>query len=124
MNYAESLALRQRLKRRKAAHLKVLQREISRLASAAAAMGAKKVILFGSTSKGNAGIFSDLDLLIIMDSELEFLKRTAEAYRQLKPEVGADILVYTPDELERMLQDKNEFIRQALTEGQVLYEAE
>ena len=96
----------------------------SRSPAAAAAMGAKKVILFGSSAKENAGIFSDLDLLIIMESKLGFLKRTAEAYRRLRPEVGADILVYTPDELERMLKNNNAFIRQAFREGQVLYEAE
>ena len=124
MDYEKSHALRQRLKQRKAAHLTALQRETSRIVAAAAEMGAKKVILFGSTSKGNAGLFSDLDFLIIMESELEFLIRTAEAYRRLKPEVGADILVYTPDELEMMLKQNNEFIRQAFTEGQVLYEAE
>jgi len=124
MDYEKSHALRQRLKQRKAAHLAALQREISRIAQAAVEMGAKKVVLFGSASKGNAGIFSDLDFLIIMDSEIEFLKRTSEAYRHLKPEVGADILVYTPAELKMMLKNNNEFIRQALTEGQVLYEAE
>jgi predicted nucleotidyltransferase len=122
MKYEESLSVRHRLKQRKAAHLETLRRETSRIVEEAVRMGAKKVILFGSFSKGSAGIFSDLDLLIIMDSKLDFLKRTTEAYKRLRPKVGTDILVYTPDELKMMLKHKNEFIRRAVTEGQVLYE--
>jgi len=123
MDYEKSLAIRRRLKQRKAAHLEALRRETSRIVEEAAKMGAKKVILFGSFSQGSACIFSDLDILIIMDSELDFLTRTTEAYKRLKPEVGTDILIYTPDELKMMLKHKNEFIRRAFTEGQVLYEA-
>ena len=123
MNHEESLSIRHRLKQRKTAHLETLERETSRIVAEAARMGAKKGILFGSFSRGNAGIFSDLDILIIMDSEVDFLTRTTEAYKRLKPKVGTDILVYTPYELNLMLKNKNEFIRRTFTEGQVLYEA-
>ena len=37
--------------------------------------------------------------------------------------VHADILVYTPDELRRMVEEGNPFILQALQEGRTVYEA-
>jgi hypothetical protein len=48
------------------------------------------------------GLTSDLDLLIIWDTPLSFLERTVELYRRLQLRVSADLLVYTPDEMERM----------------------
>lgn len=39
------------------------------------------------------------------------------------PGVHADILVYTPEELRKMLEEENPFITQALNEGKVVYEA-
>lgn len=122
-SYNDSIAIRNRLQQRKTIHLQKLRRETDRIAAQAARMGAKKAVLFGSFSRGDAGIFSDLDILIIIESELDFLKRTADAYNRLKPEVAMDILVYTPKELQVMLARKNKFIQRILTEGQVIYEA-
>ncbi len=64
---------------------------------------------------------SDVDLLIIWETSLGFLERTVELYRRLQPRVATDLLVYTPAEMERMM-DKA-WMRQALAEGKVLYEA-
>jgi len=60
-------------------------------------------------------------LLIVWDTPLSFLERTAALYRRLQPRVSADLLVYTPDEMERMTY--NALVRHALAEGRVLYEA-
>jgi hypothetical protein len=59
--------------------------------------------------------------MLIWDTPLGFLERTAEVYRRLQPQVAADLFVYTPDELTRMVDTP--FIRRALTEGRVLYAA-
>jgi len=48
-------------------------------------------------------IASDLDLIIIWDTPLGFLERTVELYRRLRPRVATDLLVYTPSEMERMV---------------------
>jgi predicted nucleotidyltransferase len=94
--------------------------EAERLASAAACVGVQRVVLFGSLARGQANLFSDLDLLIIWDTPLAFLERTVEMYRRLQPRVDADLLVYTPAEMERMAQ--RPMVRKALSEGKVLYE--
>ena len=114
-------ATREQLRRRRAAHREALQREVERLTAAAAALGAQRVVLFGSLTRGEPGLTSDLDLLIVWDTSLSFLERTAELYRRLRPRVAADLLVYTPAEMEHMAYTP--LVRRALQEGRVLYEA-
>jgi predicted nucleotidyltransferase len=120
MKHQDPLETRDRLRERKKAHIEALVRETKRISAEAVKMGARKVILFGSMIQDNAGLSSDLDLLIVMDSDLDFIERSADIFRRLRPEVGADIMVYTPDEFEKM--KTNPFIRRIITEGRVLYE--
>jgi len=44
-----------------------------------------------------------------------------EFYDHLKPRVAVDILVYTPEEFEKM-KGSNQFIRHALKNGRIQYE--
>ncbi|MDI6894448.1 MAG: nucleotidyltransferase domain-containing protein [Bacillota bacterium] len=101
-------------------HADLLKSELHRIANQFRQMGARKIILFGSYARGRADALTDLDLVVVMDSELPFVERTAEVYRRIVPRVAADILVYTPGEWERM-QDRP-FGQQVLREGRVLYE--
>lgn len=57
---------------------------------------------------------------MVMSSNLDFVSRCANLARQLQAGVALDVLVYTPDELER-LRDRP-FIDHILKTGQVLYE--
>jgi predicted nucleotidyltransferase len=111
---------RELLRRRREAHRKALWQEVERLTVAAAELGVKRVILFGSLVRGNPGLTSDLDLLVVWDTPLDFLTRTTELYRRLQLQVSADLLAYTPDEMEHMAHSP--FVRRALEEGSVLYE--
>lgn len=79
-----------------------------------------KVILFGSYASGRRDLFTDLDLLVVMDSSLDFVGRTAYLSQKLHASVALDLLVYTPEELLHMRH--RPFIRQALETGDVLYE--
>lgn len=79
-----------------------------------------RVILFGSYAQGQADLFTDLDLLVVMDSTRDFMTRTAELYREIACPVDLDLLVYTPGELERCCHAG--FIRQILEKGKVIYE--
>ncbi len=109
------------LRQRREAHCKALWQDVDRLTKAAIGLGIQRVILFGSLVWGNPGLTSDVDLLLVWDTPLAFLERTAEVYRRLLPQVAADLFVYTPDELARMAHTP--FIRRALAEGRVLYAA-
>ena len=61
-----------------------------------------KVISIGSYKNGRRDLFTDLDLIVIMDTEQEFVQRTAELYQLLHCDVDLDLLVYTPQEFSRM----------------------
>jgi len=79
-----------------------------------------KVISFGSYVSGRRDLFTDLDLIVIMETKKEFIQRTADLYQFLKCEVDLDLLVYTPEEFNKMKEGS--FLRKALQDGQVIYE--
>lgn len=81
----------------------------------------RRAILFGSYAAGRRDLLTDLDILIIMDSPLDFVTRTAEMYRTLSVPVDLDLLVYTPEEVERCRHQG--FLHRILEEGTVIYEA-
>ena len=117
----DSLEIRDLLRKRRQVHQEILQQEVTRLKAVAATLGVQRMILFGSVARGNPGLTSDLDLLVVWDTSLDYLARTVELYRRLAPQVAVDLLVYTPDEMKRMIHTP--FVRKVLTEGSVLYEA-
>jgi len=79
----------------------------------------KLILLFGSLARGEVGEGSDLDLIVVKETEKKFLDRLEEFYREAG--IAMDILVYTPGEFEEM-RNRN-FIKKAIEEGIILYEA-
>ena len=75
------------------------------------------------TARGEADPDSDLDVLVIKETPEPFVQRLEAMASLCPPGVHVDILVYTPEELQRMVEDGNPFILRALKEGRVLYEA-
>ena len=80
----------------------------------------QQVILFGSYAAGRRDLFTDLDLLVVMHSPLDFVSRSVELTRRLRAGVALDLLVYTPEELCRVRH--RPFFRHVLKTGKVLYE--
>jgi predicted nucleotidyltransferase len=80
----------------------------------------ERIILFGSYARGRRDLFTDLDLMVVLESPLDFVTRTADLYRCLPRSVDLDLLAYTPQELER-IQHRG-FVREILEKGTVLYE--
>lgn len=71
------------------------------LLDAARELHAQSAWLFGSYARGEAREDSDVDILLIMESDLPRPKRAALAYRALRSwKVPKDILVYTPQEFD------------------------
>jgi len=79
----------------------------------------EKIILFGSAARGYTDEYSDIDLIIVKETDKPFVRRSVEApyFR-----ISSDIFVYTPQEFEQMKEDENPFIQSALKDGIVLYE--
>jgi predicted nucleotidyltransferase len=87
------------------------------------AANAERVILFGSYARGNAREHSDVDYMIIAESTLPRFKRSRELYKMLRPHpFGMDIVVYTPEEIEKGKRTPVSFISSVLQEGKTLYD--
>jgi len=117
----DPIALQQLLRQRREAHCQALWQEVARLTQEAIALGVQRIILFGSLVWGSPGLTSDVDVLLVWETPLGFLERTAEVYRRLQPQVAVDLFVYTPNELTRLADTP--LIRRVLAEGRVLYAA-
>jgi len=84
---------------------------------------ALQVILFGSYARGDATERSDVDLLVVAQTDLPRHKRAVDLYRQLRPyPFGMDIVVYTPQEMEEGKKSALTFVSTVLREGKTLYE--
>ena len=80
----------------------------------------QRVILFGSYASGRRDFFTDLDILVVMDTEEEFILRSAHLLTELHTSVDMDLLVYTPEEFSQMC--KSGFLNHILNDSVLLYE--
>ena len=82
----------------------------------------EKVILFGSHAYGQPTADSDIDLLVITESEIPRYQRVRELKKCLRGSKSAiDLLVYTPLEIEKWKDVKTAFITTIMEKGVVLY---
>lgn len=102
---------------------KILEDELKRILQEIIKLNVEKIILFGSFAKGKINKKSDLDLIIVKETDKKFLDRLDEIYSHIKNRVAVDIFVYTPSEFNEMCA-KNYFIKSVLKQGIVLYERE
>ena len=82
-----------------------------------------QVILFGSYAMGMPTIDSDVDLFVIVESNLPRHKRSAKIRLLFAPApCPLDILVYTPQEVESCSGVVNHIVTHVMTTGKILYE--
>lgn len=84
-------------------------------------MGALKIIVFGSFAEGDVRRSSDLDLLVVMPSQMSGKEWMGKIYEEVDREADSDILAFTAEELENALP-VNRFLRHALATGKVIYD--
>ena len=80
-----------------------------------------KIILFGSMATDHHDEHSDVDLIIVYDTNKRFFDRLAELYMSWSFPRAVDILAYTPQEFEAMLEETY-FLQDVVSSGKVLYE--
>jgi uncharacterized protein len=83
----------------------------------------QKVILFGSYAYGEPTMDSDVDLLVVMETEEPLLQTAAKIAASIDHPFPIDILVRTPRELEAAILRHGIFATEIATKGIVLYEA-
>lgn len=90
-----------------------------------------KVILFGSHTSDSADEESDIDLLIVLDTD--YLSRTykermemrlsaSRLLRDINKEIPMDLLVYTLPEYKILLKNMNSFFKEIHDHGKTVYE--
>jgi len=80
----------------------------------------ERVILFGSYAAGRRDLFTDLDLIVVIETNLDYINRSVWLYQMLQTDVDLDMIIYTPDEFQQ-LQDSN-FLKHVLKTAKVVYE--
>jgi predicted nucleotidyltransferase len=82
----------------------------------------KKIIIFGSFARGDYHKGSDLDLIIVGEFKERFIDRIGKIIELNDSDLEIDVMVYTEEEFQKMIQERRPFIEQALEEGIVVYE--
>lgn len=82
----------------------------------------QRVILFGSTARGDDKLESDLDILVIKNTNKNYFDRIFEAMKYVNTDKSVDMMVFTPKEFEKAQNEKRVFIKQVLKYGVNLYE--
>jgi predicted nucleotidyltransferase len=81
-----------------------------------------RIILFGSHARGDAQIYSDVDLLVILPFEGKPFWKSLEILNRTNPAFPTDLLARRPNDTERRYQQGDPLIRDAIDYGKVLYE--
>lgn len=90
-----------------------------------------RIVLFGSYATGLQNPDSDLDLLVVLDTQetprsfsrrMELQTMVAQHLRHLRCHVPIDLVVHTQSAYERLMTRDSMFARQLREEGKVLYE--
>lgn len=83
----------------------------------------EKIILFGSYAYGQPTADSDMDLMVIMNTDEKPHKRAVTLRKALKGiGIPKDIIVKTPEEFDRFKDIVGTIIYPAAHKGKVLYE--
>jgi len=86
----------------------------------------QKVILFGSYAYGNPQADSDIDLLIIKETTERHIDRWVTVRRILsdpKRTIPLETFVLTPHEISNRLTIGDQFLKEIMEKGEVLYAA-
>lgn len=84
----------------------------------------KRIVLFGSYATGNPGPDSDIDLLIVKDTEERPIDRRVAVARIAADRsrlIPVEPIVLTPQEIESRLAVGDQFLAEILESGEPLY---
>lgn len=76
----------------------------------------KHAYLFGSVARDEGDEYSDTDVILVRDSNKDFFHRVTEVMDLVEAFGAADLLIYTPQEFERMRRTSG-FVASVLEEA-------
>ena len=84
----------------------------------------KAIIIFGSVAKGTFNENSDLDIMVILETEMTYYERTLAVRKSIGvTSIPIDILAFTPEEIEEGKRVNGSIISEALNTGRAVYGA-
>jgi uncharacterized protein len=83
----------------------------------------RQVVLFGSHARDAATADSDVDVLVVMPFEGRSVDKSVEIRLKTNPPFPLDLLVRTPEVVQKRIEMGDCFFRDILQDGKVLYEA-
>ncbi len=99
-----------------------MKKKIRQLVNSLLPYQPERLYLFGSWVRGEEDELSDLDLVVIKETTSPFFERLRQVSGFLPPDIGGiDILVYTPEEFTKMLQEGNAFAEMITEEASLIY---
>ncbi|MDR4508741.1 MAG: nucleotidyltransferase domain-containing protein [Candidatus Brocadiaceae bacterium] len=85
--------------------------------------GPERIYLFGSWARDEQDDTSDIDIVLIKETNNSFFERLKEIVPYMAGINRAiDILIYTPQEFQKMLEEGNVFAEMIQEEGVIIYE--
>ncbi len=81
-----------------------------------------RIILFGSYAYGTPHEDSDVDILVVMPARNQ-LDQAFKIHWAIRPPFPLHILVRTPENMAWRLEEGDSFLREIVSKGKVLYEA-
>ena len=83
----------------------------------------EQIVLFGSLAEGKK-MANDIDLFLIKNTKIKrHIDRVRKVRKILPDELPIDLIIYTPQEVEKSLEIGSYFVEDILKQGKVLYEA-
>ncbi|MCL2712437.1 MAG: nucleotidyltransferase domain-containing protein [Methanomassiliicoccaceae archaeon] len=83
---------------------------------------ANLIIVFGSVAKRTAEKDSDLDIIVVKETNENTFISGAEARLALKgSKIPIDLIVYTPDEFKKELSNRYSLAHEAMNTGRIIY---
>jgi uncharacterized protein len=84
----------------------------------------EKIVLFGSAARGTMGPDSDYDLLVIKGGKYNYWRMLTAIHESLSgKDAAVDVVLATPEQVERYRHSHCMVICPAMQEGVVVYEA-
>lgn len=83
----------------------------------------ERVILFGSYAYGTPTSDSDVDLLVVLPHKGKGTRKAIEILNTINSKIPVDLLVRTPEQLDRRLAWNDFFLQEVVKKGRILYEA-
>ncbi|MBM3474693.1 MAG: nucleotidyltransferase domain-containing protein [Armatimonadetes bacterium] len=84
--------------------------------------GPERIILFGSYAYGNPTDDSDVDMLVVMETQERPIEAAVRIRLGIEAHFPMDLLVRTPQELAYRIPLNDWFLKEITEKGEVLYE--